>query len=185
MKLFLDFDGVIVDSIRAYVDTYNLMYNENVRNYYDCNTWDLSDICPKEKNAERIFSSPVFFTNLEFIEGARDSISRLTEHFDVVICSIGTYENIHYKSRWIERNLPFVDNSIFIAKKNVVMDKSIIDMSGSIFVDDSYSNLQSSNAKYKICFGPVKSWNEQFTGLRYNSWVIMTDFLIRNFSNAD
>ena len=57
-------------------------------------------------------------------------------------------------------------------------DKSHIDMSDSIFIDDSYKNLATSNAKEKICFGDKYSWNEQWEGKRLLNWMEVRDYLL-------
>lgn len=43
-------------------------------------------------------------------------------------------------------------------------------MSEAIFIDDSVSNLLTSNAGRKICFGEVKSWNQDWSGERIKNW---------------
>ena len=63
-KLFLDFDSTLVDSISAYINTYNQFYRHypnfkvatiNVRQY------NLKDQCPLIENVNDIFGNQVFF----------------------------------------------------------------------------------------------------------------------------
>ena len=54
---------------------------------------------------------------------------------------------------------------------NRYSDKSHIDMSGGIIIDDEINNLLTSNAPQKICFGDVCEWNKDWTGERLFNWI--------------
>jgi len=53
-----------------------------------------------------------------------------------------------------------------------VMDKSSVDMSNGIFIDDVEDNLFSSNAKLKVLYEniPNADWNSKWRGERIKSW---------------
>ena len=57
-------------------------------------------------------------------------------------------------------------------------DKSHVYMKDGIFLDDSAYNLITSNAKEKICFGDMYSWNENWNGLRLYNWKDVERYLI-------
>jgi len=185
-KLFLDFDSTIVDSIKSYCNYYNKVYQfdqgfkiaiaENV------NQWDLRDECPLVDNPEFIFSNGYFFENLEFMPNAYEVLERLSLQYELIICSIGTYDNISLKSLWIQRNLPFIKNSILIVNDGCKMDKSVINMSDSIFLDDHANNLFTSNAEFKILFGKEYPWNTKWLkqgGRRIKSWLEIEPLLLK------
>jgi hypothetical protein len=46
------------------------------------------------------------------------------------------------------------------ADRDCKLDKSLVNMQNSIFIDDMPQNLESSNAKYKILFGREYEWNK-------------------------
>lgn len=52
-------------------------------------------------------------------------------------------------------------------------DKSHIDMSDGIFIDDSTKNLSTSNARHRILFGEEKGWNRDNKGQfgRCENWL--------------
>lgn len=51
-------------------------------------------------------------------------------------------------------------------------DKSHVDMSNSIFVDDSIRNLETSSAKYKILYGEYMDWNNtNIEFIRCKNWL--------------
>jgi 5'(3')-deoxyribonucleotidase len=178
-NLFLDFDGVVADSIRSYCEYYRIIYKQNP-DYTKVRQYDLRDQCdlvpPEEVN--NIVSSQLFFDCLEFMPNALESIKVLNKNFEIVLCSIGTYKNISYKSLWIQENLPFIENAIFIRNKDCNMDKAVIDMSGGVIIDDVGLNLATSNAEIKILFDNDFEWN---IGAKYDfksyDWLEVFNYL--------
>ena len=105
-----------------------------------------------------------FFDNLRFInEDTLYLLEILKFVFDMRICTIGTPSNISLKTKWISDNMPFINQFYLLCnnfkEKKCIMDKSIIDMSNSIFIDDMVENLDSNNAEYKFLFGKEYPWN--------------------------
>ncbi|MDV3425792.1 MAG: HAD hydrolase-like protein [Bacillota bacterium] len=177
-KLFLDFDGTITDSIKAYCNVYNKTYNEKTgykrADYNLVERYDLKDECGLVNHQEEIFSTKNYFQELEFFPGAYEVLQRLNTKYDLIICSIGTLTNISNKSLWIKSKLPFIDNTILISTKllpgGIKTDKSSINMRGGIFIDDHQENLFTSDADYKICFGRKYDWNSKWLGDRCLTW---------------
>jgi 5'(3')-deoxyribonucleotidase len=184
-KLFLDFDCTIVDSVKTYCKVYNMLYKEQEGFKDAChnkvNRYDLKDQCPLVDHQEIIFSSMDYFNHLEFMPYAREIIERLGNKYELIICSIGTLDNISYKSQWIKNNLPFIKNVILISgavgSKGIKTDKSTVNMKDSIFIDDHVENLLSSNAEIKICFGKEYEWNNIWTGQRCFNWKEVEELL--------
>lgn len=163
-KLFLDFDGTLCNSVKAYCDTYNIIY-KNYPEYKKADhtlvkRYDLKDQCPLVENVNSIFANEWFWFYLEFMPNAEQIIHNLAQKFQVIICSIGTYENLSEKAKWISKYLPFIDDCILIKNTDCNMDKSIVDMDGGIIVDDVAHNLLTSNAETKILFDNDFRWND-------------------------
>ncbi len=180
--IFLDFDGVIVDSKKSFVDFYNKHYKEKqgyvFADHKKCNKWNFSDVCPLAiDDIQHIFGQKELFDNLEFFPHAKETIEELSKDYKVVIVSIGTYDNIHHKSMWIKNNLSCVKDSILLVKtEGDMLGKSIVDMKGGIFVEDVSKNLYSTNADIKIIYGPKYSWNEDWEGLWASDWKALKNF---------
>ena len=174
-KFIIDLDSTITDSHRAYCDTYNEMYKDHKdfkkADHNLVERWDLLCQCPLEKSVENIFGSKMFFDNLKLFPNAYEELLKLSEEYDLAICSIGSYNNISNKSQWIQNNLPFIKNSILLINNGCKVDKSIVNMKGSLFMDDHADNLNSSNAQIKFCFGKKFIWNIGWTGHRIPSWT--------------
>lgn len=115
------------------------------------------------------FNTPRFFDNLKFMNQADTFIWLLSYQFDFIIVSHGNYPNLQLKKKWIDRKLKLFINDTKMLNQGVVDfigvdfhdhdDKSHVDMSDGIFVEDTYDNLVTSNAKYKIVFGEQYPWN--------------------------
>lgn len=100
---------------------------------------------------------------------AKEVLDRLKEDYEIIVVSMGGNANLKLKKEWINKNLPFVQFIGCNYKK--YRDKSHIDMSGAIFIDDFAHNLTTSNADYKIMFGDIYSWNELWMGERCFNWL--------------
>ena len=186
-KLFLDADNTITDSIKAFCESYNILYKDRPNfipaRWWEVQKWNFSDECPllrnDDKKVNEIFESELFFKNLDFINGnTKEIIEKLCNKYEVVLVTIGTLRNIALKSMWLKENLPCIKEYIFLVNDGCKMDKSIVDMEGAIFMDDVSSNLNSSNAAIKICVGEEYSWNDDWDGLKLVNWTDIGDWLL-------
>ena len=173
-KLYVDFDGTIVNTIAAIV----ALYNEDFKFYkqflpikwWEVNTWDFEECDRAPKGyIDLYFNQPRFFAELTYMDWAKEVLDELKEDYDVTIVSAGYSPNLVAKELWIKENLPYC-KFIGVNLKEYD-DKSHINMEGnSIFIDDSARNLITSNAKYKFCFGDIYEWNKTWDGIRLNNW---------------
>lgn len=183
-KIFLDFDNVIVNSTLKFCSCYNRIYRYHQNfvpaQWQEVNQWNFNDECPLVTDVEEIFRSTMFFDHLPFInDNTYEVLKELNEKYHIIIASIGTYGNISLKSQWVGEYLPFIKDSIFLVNNGSKMNKSLINMKDSIFIDDVVSNLNSSNAKYKIVFGDVHSWNEDWNDEdRCLNWTEVRELLL-------
>lgn len=177
-KIFLDFDGTLVNSVKSIVELYNKKTDSNA-DWTKVRNWDFSDQCPGiGPMIKDFFASDEFYENLEFYdENTIRVLNLLKEEYEVIICTIGCWLNVSKKVVWIKDNAEH-ENVILIGKDDNVMDKSIIDMSGGIIIDDHEDNLFSSNADIKISFGTRAKWNENWDGKVCLDWLELEKFLL-------
>jgi 5'(3')-deoxyribonucleotidase len=184
--LFLDFDGTIVNAIKAVCEVYNFMYRLHPdfveADWTKCDKWNFSDVCPLLKNCNDIFSSKKFFDVCELMDKyTYDTLKKLNGKYHIIVCSIGTPDNISYKIQWLKNHLPFISDYNMIVNNHsngyCKMNKRIANMQDAIFMDDVPNNLRSSNAKVKILFGKTYSWNKDWTGLTCSDWNKVNDIL--------
>lgn len=182
-KLFIDFDSTIVDTVMAYCNLYNFLFEAELgfipADPSKNTDWNFDSTCPMVVGHVReMFEDPMFFYGLDFFDNAYAVLGGLNQKYDVQICTIGTYKNIEQKADWIRRELPFIKKSILLCNEDITMDKSMVNMSGGIFIDDRMDNLMSSNAGLKLCFGKNFGWNKDWKGLWLPDWVAVGNYLL-------
>lgn len=181
-KLFVDVDGVIIDSVSAICKTYNYLY----QHYADfvaadptkVKTWNMKEIIPLCTNVENLFSSNLFFEYAELMPNAKEVLLSLSDKYDIHIISIGTPLNIAQKALYLREKLPFIKNMIFISNDGCVMNKDKIVMDNGIMIDDNQDNLTNPTCSLPIVFGKKYEWNEKFQGIRCLDWLAVRDLLI-------
>lgn len=165
MKIFIDFDGTLVDSISAICHMYNEDYYKEknfsiarpklVQQYNFVDQCTLLDL----KNLENYFSSERFFNILRPLE-TKETLYTLNSIMSVTIVTIGTNKNISYKARYIEENYPGI-KSIYLSQTiEDRINKALINMEDGILIDDYLINLDTSNAKIKYVYGPEREYNK-------------------------
>lgn len=183
MNIILDFDGCIVNTIKRIVDMYNQDHNDNV-DWHTVKSWGFKE-CTKLNNEvlNSYFAQQRFFNEeLEFMPYAKEVIKELANTHKITVCSMGSENNLKYKEKWLNDNLGVYHKFIGVLESEY-KDKSHIDMSGCVFIDDSAKNLETSNASVKICYGEVFPWNEFFAGeSRLYQWH---DFVLGEHSVND
>lgn len=111
------------------------------------------------------------------MDNAKEVLGRLNNQCEVIIVSMGLQPNLFGKEIWIKDNLPFVKFIGIDMKK--YKDKSCIDMSDGILIDDEQRYLNSSNANIKICFGEAYEWNRFWKGKKCFNWTEVEKYLMK------
>lgn len=110
------------------------------------------------------------------MDNAKEVLDRLKDKYKIIIVSMGVKSNLFGKEIWIKDNLPFAK---FIGvDMERYKDKSHIDMSNGILIDDEQRYLVRSNANIKICFGDEYKWNENWEGKRCFNWIELENYLM-------
>lgn len=178
--LYIDFDGVIVNTIKSIVSLYNedFKYYKNFKpiNWVDINSWNFKECtCATSEYINTYFNQQRFFDRLTYMDWAKEILDELKDEYNIIIVSSGYSPNLKAKELWIKENLPYCKFIGVNLKKH--KDKSHIDMNEGIFLDDSINNLLTSNALINICFGDVYPWNEDWEGFRCKNWHDIRTFL--------
>jgi len=183
MKLMIDFDGCIINTIT----TITKLYNEDFKYYKDfypvkwtdIKTWDFTELsCASAEYINTYFNQPRFFENIEYMPWAEKTLDRLREKYEITIVSSGYSPNLKGKEIWINKHIPYAKFIGVNLKEH--KDKSHVDMSDSIFIDDSVNNLSTSNALLNICFGDKYEWNEDWEGYRAYNWFEVQKMLLND-----
>ena len=182
-KLFLDFDNTIVDTIAAVVSIYNEDYASHEGfiqvDPKDVTSWEFTECnLATYEEIDKYFGDKRFFQRVKLYPSAGQVLRSLSHRYDITIVSHGYASNLKLKEEWVKDKLfkEIFDNSCnaeFIGVNwETHNDKSHVDMSNSIFVDDSIRNLETSSAKYKILYGEYMDWNNtNIEFIRCKNWL--------------
>lgn len=174
LNLFIDFDEVLVDSIRSILLILNPRYGTDFKPD-DCTRWDFKDLFPDitPDEVKKCFESDEFWGTLRFKTTGQhvlDFLDKLKPCYNIVIVSKGTETNLKKKRQWLMDNMPI--SYIFIP---IGLDgsKGEINMAGGVHIDDNQYYLNESNATYKLLFANTPhttNWNNEWEGEMFNSF---------------
>lgn len=189
MTIVIDLDGVVYDTIRTIVNLYNYdhLYYKDFEPVLASNvkTWDFDELNlePREY-IDKYFNMPRFFAEVKLMIGAKWIIDKLHYMgFKIVFCSSGSFPNLQLKREWINKHFEYAD---FIpVDLERFKDKASVNMRNCWFIDDVSKNLETSNAKHKICFGEVYPWNEDWKGIRCKNWIEIYQYIRKEVDNIE
>jgi 5'(3')-deoxyribonucleotidase len=176
-KIFLDVDGVIIDSIAISLRCIESIQGKPYHTYDASKvlTWDMHDVVVRSKDdplSDNEFMNGIFDSNL-FWEFADDYIFRGVKEFvekyhdRIVFCTIGSINNISNKSKWLQKHFGEVDILPVITDMSIHpkrINKSYIRMDeGDIFIEDSLYNLECSEAGGKILFNSYGNFHAEWS----------------------
>lgn len=164
----------MVCSIKCICDLYNedFKYFPDFQqiNWIDMKTWEFKELSLASKEyILSYFGQPRFFEKIKFMDNSFEIISDLSKSgYEICVVSMGTPQNLLGKDIWIKEHTPYISFVGINMSKH--KDKSHIDMSDGILIDDEKRYLDSSNAQIKICFGEKYDWNKEWNGIRCYNW---------------
>ena len=171
MKILIDIDSTLIESIQMLVKIYNDHNKYNTLTYTPNHGWNVEEIIQDKcelKDLFQYFDHEDFYSNkyIHFTYGAREVINRLSKSYKVVFCSKHNESRKPITSKFIKETFPkaeliFVDN--FEDKKQIPCD---------IIIDDKPECMLDALADYKICFGNYK-WNQDWDGVRVTNWTVI------------
>ena len=179
MKIYIDFDSTIVDSVKAFVSRYNQLYNKKE----DPNSvvkYNFENLNLSKEDIVLGFNSNFFFSELDLYPEAQDALYKLKHSgAELVLLTRGTPTNIVKKIEWLDKHhwiRELFDDFVFTTSNQ---DKIKIDMSNAILIDDYRLNHLNSNAKYRYAFKdiPQRTWFPiPDDGVKImNSWALIAD----------
>ena len=160
-RILVDFDMTIVNSGKRIIELYQEDTGDCVMPYEgneDKLTWGFDNFIPKEYNALKYFSDPRLMDNLEFIEGAKETLEALSCYYDVYIITRSSC-NLDNKIEFIKKELPFIKGTIFVSSSDFT-DKALFSNDfDTVLIDDRVDCFYKSN-RLNLLFGEY-DWNKQ------------------------
>lgn len=173
-KLFVDYDGTTVNTIKAicemYEDEFWAQPGYHHVDWSEIESWEFNELdLASAEHIDNYFNKTEFFKRVEFMPWADYILEMLQHYFDIYIISMGSAQNLALKEEWCKEHIPFAKfiGADFADHK----DKSSFDMRNGILIDDVYENLNTCNAQKRICFGDKYVWNTDWRGDRCASWI--------------
>ena len=191
LKLFIDIDNTIYNSTKRVVDILNERYCKAI-DYRNVKHYSFLDQFPEVPYQEikDLFDLPTFYTNTNFYEfltlTAFMVLTRLCDKNKASInfVTLGTIKNLEYKRDWLNNACTAweIEYNEYYGNTNSKNDKTFIDMSDGILIDDNAECLRKSNASIKILLKNNKdtSWNKVFPNDEFyiaNDWNDVYDML--------
>lgn len=183
-KLIVDFDDTIVESI--FLQRVNRFLKTNYT-FDDFTNYYIDDIVPIDKRNDFFdsFCDTNPYSDVSLVDGARESLEKLNNKYDIYICSGCVMYNMPnksaqifaYKYEFLINNFPFLSPQKFIFTNS----KEII--SADIMIDDYLSNLKG-DIKQKFLFTSYHNKNfsdkelEEKGVRRVNSWKEVCQILL-------
>ena len=179
MKVYVDFDNTLVDSVSAFISRYNSLYNKKVKSE-TITSYSFDDIKLSSDEVSRGFHSNFFFSELKLYPEALKSLTRMKqEGAELILITRGDAKNLAMKLEWLEKNHVVKDlfsDMIFTTND---MRNIKVDMTDGILIDDLRVNHLNSNARYKYAYkdAECRKWFPiPDDGVKiYSSWGMIAD----------
>ena len=169
--IFLDVDGVVIDSVRAMCKLLNEKYNTNCKPI-DITSWNFqnvkSDLTSEE--IEDLFNNDEFFNIVLFYDKVFNFINKYRNK--IIFLTKGNQRNILQKRNMFDRyglnNIPLIGLPLNISKGYINMGYN----GRSLFIDDCSQNLIDSNADVKIMMKEYDGceWQRNWDGFIMKGW---------------
>ena len=172
--IFLDIDGVVLESVEAMCQLLNNKYRTTVKSV-DIKSWNFNEIKSDltSEEIENLFNDPRFFEIVRVYRGIGKFIDKYRDK--IIFLTKGNIENISQKHELFRlsmfKNIPIIGLPLNISKGFINMRYK----GQSLFIDDCSQNLIDSNADIKILFKEFDNdaeWQKNWNGMVINSWII-------------
>ncbi len=176
LNLFLDADDTILNSSEVVIDIINKKYNTNktIENLKD---WGYKSIYKyiTIEEVEEIYNSKEFFEKIKLKEGFIKFVNDFNKYIKITIITKGWEENLLHKKNFFKYNLPQAKFLGMCFAENNSFDKSNIDMSEGIQIDDRTDCLQS-NANIKILYRDKPETFHNHVPIGQNNFYLCTSW---------
>ncbi len=186
--LYVDVDNTTINSIKKIVDIWKRKHNGKSDykpiHWTEINSFDFVELNISKEELLSYFNSEEFFTDLDFMDNAKlVLLFFLAKGYKVKFVSMGLNSNLELKKEWLFKDNLFEEAEFIGINLEEYKDKSHIDMSDGILIDDEIRYLNTSNAMEKICFGSIYDWNHDWSGTRCWNWFEVYKYITQKYGN--
>lgn len=140
MRIGIDLDGVVFDTIGELIRLYNLEYDDNLQRE-DIKSWETARFVKCGEEIYRYFRDPDFYANLPLMEGALEVMGRLDKSHELVLVSDTPVVAMVNRSRQLARVFP-AERFRFMQEKNIIYTarKDLVEV--DVLLDDKPENIE-------------------------------------------
>ena len=170
MKIYIDFDDTIAQSLPVVVNIVNKRYGRDA-NVQDIGRGVAVAFC-EGYDIVKVFGEDEFFKHLKPKKDAVRVLHKFCKRNELIMVSKVDTKALWNKNHWLDRTLRNVGIDIRFIGIPLGKSKGLIDMSDGIMIDDNVAFLNETNAKYKILFDNDTKFhrNQEWDGLRVDNW---------------
>lgn len=164
LKIFIDSDEVLAETINEVLKRYNAEYNLDLKRE-EIKDWDLKKVQKEGTDINKYFKQKGFFRDLTVKKDAAQIMKLLAVNNNIVIATVSPKEGERDKKEWFEEHFPF------IKEENILLLKGSKDyLIGDIILDDAIHNLENSQCDFPIIFD--QPWNRHTDKfIRVYNWL--------------
>lgn len=167
-RICLDMDEVLADTYAKFEDLYEERFDRRLKpaDYHGMKIYDL----PGAADIRNAMHEPGFFRDLPVMDGAREVVEELYEHYEIFVTTAATEfkHSLLDKWEWLHENMPFIHHHRIV----LCGDKRIVH--GDFMIDDKVRNLSGFNGTGLLF---TASHNVHDTGYhRVNNWREVRDY---------
>lgn len=165
--VYIDIDDTIVNFSKQAVQKLNKICQTN-KNYMESIKFDFVDLFPdlSREEKEKIYFDN-FYEGIEKFENMEEVLLEINKNFNIVFVTKGRKNSLKEKEEWLKNNLNKKIKYKFIGLP-MTSDKTEVDMSNGIIIDDQYKYVEKSKANIKILYSYNRKeteWNNYLTNI--------------------
>lgn len=173
LRICVDMDEVMADTLGEHLRRYNLEFDENMtpEDLVGKPIWSVVS-SDRQTQLRAFLDEEDFFADLEVLPGAQQVLRDLSGRFEVFIATqaMAVPNSLGPKFRWLQRHFPFLPPTHYV----FLGDKSIL--RADYLIDDLPKNLLRFQGTGLLFSAPHNLTQTDF--IRVNSWQEVADYFV-------
>jgi 5'(3')-deoxyribonucleotidase len=132
LRICVDMDEVMADTLAEYIRRYNQTFDEDVtpQDLAGKGLWDIAPL-DRQQQLRAFLDAEDFFEDLDLMPGSQDVLRQLSSRFEIFIATqaMAVPNSLGPKFRWLQRHFPFIPSShyVFCGDKSILRADYLID----------------------------------------------------------
>jgi 5'(3')-deoxyribonucleotidase len=132
LRICVDMDEVMADTLAEYLRRYNQTFDEEVtpQDLAGKGLWEIAPL-DRQQQLRSFLDAEDFFEDLDLMPGSQDVLRQLSSRFEIFIATqaMAVPNSLGSKYRWLQRHFPFIPPShyVFCGDKSILRADYLID----------------------------------------------------------